>query len=156
MMNENVISVLNDLIHLDIDAVHAYGQAIDNVEDSVIRSRLLEFQNDHERHIRELSESVRELGGTAIEHKRDFKGFLIEGMTAIRSSTGTKGALKAMKTNEVLTNRKYDKALDEDLPPRVRDLVLRNRDDERRHLQFIESCLSSKISDTVRDVHSHL
>jgi uncharacterized protein (TIGR02284 family) len=155
-MNENVISVLNDLIQLDIDAVHAYGQAIDNVEDSVVRGRLLEFQNDHERHIRELSEAVHEQGGTAIEHKRDFKGFLIEGMTAIRSATGTKGALKAMKTNEVLTNRKYDKALDEDLPPRVRDLVLRNRDDERRHLQYIESCLNSRISDTLRDVQSQL
>jgi uncharacterized protein (TIGR02284 family) len=155
-MNENVISVLNDLIQLDIDAVHAYAQAVDNVEDSVVRGRLLEFQSDHERHIRELTEVVLEQGGTPIEHKRDFKGFLIEGMTAIRSSTGTKGALKAMKTNEVLTNRKYDKALDEDLPPRVRDLVLRNREDERRHLQYIESCLSSRISDTVRDVQTHI
>lgn len=155
-MNEKVISVLNDLIQLDIDAVHAYGQAIDAVEDSVVRGRLLEFQNDHERHIRELGQTVREQGGTPIEHKRDFKGFLIEGMTAIRSATGTKGALKAMKTNEVLTNRKYDKALEEDLPPRVRDLVLRNRDDERRHLQYIESCLTSKQADTVRDVEQRL
>ncbi|HWN66478.1 MAG TPA: DUF2383 domain-containing protein [Haliangium sp.] len=156
MMNENVISLLNDLIQLDIDAVHAYAQAIDNVEESVVRSRLLEFQSDHERHIRELSEVVLEQGGKPIERKRDFKGFLIEGMTAIRSSTGTKGALKAMKTNEVLTNRQYDKALDEDLPPRVRDLVLRNRDDERRHLQYIDSCINSRIADTVRDVHSHM
>jgi uncharacterized protein (TIGR02284 family) len=155
-MNEKVISILNDLIQLDIDAVHAYGQAIDNIEDSVVRGRLLEFQSDHERHIRELSQIVRDQGGTPIEHKRDFKGFLIEGMTAIRSATGTKGALKAMKTNELLTNRKYDKALEEALPPRVRDLVLRNRDDERRHLQYIESCLAGRSSDTMRDVESRL
>jgi uncharacterized protein (TIGR02284 family) len=155
-MNEKVISVLNDLIQLDIDAVHAYGQAIDNVEESVVRSRLLEFQNDHERHIRELGQEVLNQGGTPIEHKRDFKGFLIEGMTAIRSATGTRGALKAMRTNEVLTNRQYDKALEEALPPRVRDLVMRNRDDERRHLQYIDSCLSSKISDTARDVQTRL
>lgn len=153
-MNEKIISVLNDLIQLDIDAVHAYGQAIDNVEESVVRGRLLEFQNDHERHIRELGQAVLDQGGTPIEHKRDFKGFLIEGMTAIRSATGTKGALKAMRTNEVLTNRQYDKALEEALPPRVRDLVMRNRDDERRHLQYIDSCLSSKISDTARDVQT--
>jgi uncharacterized protein (TIGR02284 family) len=155
-MNEKVISILNDLIQLDIDAVHGYGQAIDNIEDTVVRGRLLEFQNDHERHIRELSQVVRDQGGTPIEHKRDFKGFLIEGMTAIRSATGTKGALKAMKTNELLTNRKYDKALEEALPPRARDLVLRNRDDERRHLQYIESCLAGKSVDTMRDVESRL
>lgn len=155
-MNEKVISILNDLIQLDIDAVHAYAQAIDNIEDAVVRGRLLEFQSDHERHIRELSQIVRDQGGTPIEHKRDFKGFLIEGMTAIRSATGTKGALKAMKTNEVLTNRKYEKALEEALPPRVRDLVMRNRDDERRHLQYIESCLSGKTSDTMRDIEARL
>lgn len=155
-MHEKVITVLNDLIQLDIDAVHAYGQAIESVEDVVIRGRLLEFQNDHERHIRELGQVVREQGGTPIEHKRDLKGFLIEGMTAIRSATGTRGALKAMKSNEMLTNRKYDKALEEDLPPRVRDLVLRNRDDERRHLQYIESCLAGRSADTMRDVESRL
>jgi uncharacterized protein (TIGR02284 family) len=155
-MYENITSVLNDLIQLDIDAVHAYGQAVDNIDDASVRARLQEFQSDHERHVRELSQCVREHGGTPIEHKRDFKGFLIEGMTAIRSATGTKGALKAMKTNELLTNRSYDKALAEDLPPRVRDLVMRNRDDERRHLQFIESTLSGKTKDTVRDVQSHL
>jgi uncharacterized protein (TIGR02284 family) len=155
-MNEKVISIVNDLIQLDIDAVHAYGQAIDNIEDSVVRGRLLEFQNDHERHIRELSQLVRDQGGTPIEHKRDFKGFLIEGMTAIRSATGTKGALKAMKTNELLTNRKYEKALEEALPPRVRDLILRNRDDERRHLQYIETCLTGRSSDTMRDIESRI
>jgi uncharacterized protein (TIGR02284 family) len=155
-MYENITTVLNDLIQLDIDAVHAYGQAIDNIDDASVRARLQEFQNDHERHVTELTQSVREHGGTPVEHKRDFKGFLIEGMTAIRSATGTKGALKAMKTNELLTNRSYDKALAEDLAPRVRDLVMRNRDDERRHLQFIESVLSGKTKDTVRDVQSHL
>jgi uncharacterized protein (TIGR02284 family) len=155
-MNEKTISVLNNLIQLDIDAVHAYGQAIDNMDDAVVKNRLQEFQGDHERHIRVLMEVVREQGGTPIEYKRDFKGFLIEGMTAIRSAMGTKGALKAMKTNEVLTNRRYDAALQEDLPPRVRDIVMRNRDDERRHLQYIESCLTGKTVDTQRDIQSHL
>lgn len=155
-MYENITSVLNELIQLDIDAVHAYGQAIDSIDDATLRARMQEFQSDHERHVRELSQCVREHGGTPIEHKRDLKGFLIEGMTAIRSATGTKGAFKAMKTNELLTNRSYDKALAEDLPPRVRDLVMRNRDDERRHLQFIESYLGSKTQDTVRDVQSHI
>lgn len=144
MNNQNVIKILNDLIKLDADAVNAYGQAIDNIDDNTVRSRIQEFQRDHERHIRDLSECVRDLGGTPVERKRDFKGFLLEGFTAIRSATGTDGALKAMRTNEQLTNRSYDKALSENLPEKVREVVARNREDERRHLAYIEDVLSRR------------
>lgn len=142
--NQNVINLLNDLIQLDFDAVQAYGQAIDNIDDNTVRSRIQEFQRDHERHIRDLSDCVRDLGGTPAERKRDFKGFLLEGFTAIRSAIGTDGALKAMRSNEQLTNRSYDKALGENLPDKVREVVARNREDERRHLAYIEDVLDRK------------
>jgi hypothetical protein len=74
----------------------------------------------------------------------DLKSVLIEGMTALRSVTGTEGALKAMRMNEGLTNSRYDAALKADLPADVRSVVEKNRDDERRHLQYIEQCLQSE------------
>jgi hypothetical protein len=33
---------------------------------------------------------------------------------------------------------------------------MRNRDDERRHLQYIESCLTGRSSDSMRDVEQRL
>ena len=66
-----------------------------------------------------------------------FKGYVIEGMTALRSMLGTVQALKAMKSNEELTNRRYMEALHLDLPEDIRAVVEQNRDDERRHLDYI-------------------
>jgi uncharacterized protein (TIGR02284 family) len=132
------IDALNELIQLDYDALHAYKQAIEKIDDTIARLDLEAFQADHERHVVDLAAAVRTLGGEPECTGRDLKGFLLEGLTALRSVTGTMGALKAMRMNEKLTNRSYERALEAKLPPAARDVVLRNREDERRHLAAIE------------------
>ncbi len=139
------ISKLSSLVQLDIDAVHAYSQAIDSIDVPEVKSRLSDFRSDHERHIENLSQAIRQLGGEPPEFKRDFKGFLIEGMTSLRSVTGTEGALKAMRTNEGLTNSTYEKALEWDLSQDVRDIISKNREEERRHIQYIEDCIERQV-----------
>jgi len=140
---KDVLDILSSLIRLDIDAASAYSQAIDNIEPTEIHRQMVRFRGDHDRHVAELSELVRALGGEPPERKKDFKGFLIEGMTAIRSMAGTVGALKAMRTNERLTHRLYERALaDQSLTENARALVRKNRDDEQRHLDYIEAILT--------------
>lgn len=134
----SLIETLNQLIQLDYDAVKAYEQAIDRVDDPEVESDFESFLLDHERHITDLSQLVRELGGTPKTLGRDLKGVLLEGMTMLRSATGTLGALRAMRTNERLTNRTYEKALAHDLPSHARAVVAVNFEDERRHLRMIE------------------
>jgi len=133
------IDCLNDLIQLDYDAIQAYKQAIDKIDDPYARADLIAFQGDHERHITDLRQAVRSLGGAPERSGRDLKGILLEGLTALRAVTGDLGALRAMRLNEKLTNRAYDRALEVRLPGTTRDVVLRNRDDERRHLVSIEA-----------------
>jgi uncharacterized protein (TIGR02284 family) len=135
---------LSSLAQLDIDAVHAYGQAIEQIDAPAIREQLTRFREDHNRHIRELSEKIRELGKTPPEHSPDFKGFLIEGFTALRSMTGTEGALKAMQTNETLTNNRYEEATKSDFRLDIKALVEKNYSDEKRHIQYIENALSTR------------
>lgn len=144
MKTTNIIERLNDLIQLDFDATQAYEQAIDRIDVVGIAEDLEGFRQDHERHIEELSAAVRRLGGEPTKRSRDLKGYLIEGMTALRSVTGVEGALKAMRSNEKTTNKKYDEALSDPLPPDIAALVRRNRDDERRHLQYIENALTNR------------
>jgi uncharacterized protein (TIGR02284 family) len=141
---KDLIDRLSSLMQLDIDAVHAYGQAIDSIKDPAIKNELIMFRDDHERHIGDLSLAISNLGGQPPERSRDFKGFLIEGFTALRSVTGTEGALKAMKGNEELTNKTYRDALDLQLPPDIRDIVERNYRDEQRHLAYINRVLSNR------------
>jgi len=139
MSDKDVIQTLNELIQLDFDATKIYDQAIERADDPIVREDLELFRADHERHIVELTQAVEELGGEVEEVSRDIKGVLLEGMTKLRSATGTLGALRAMRMNEKLTNRSYDKAAAKDLPPDAFDIVTRGLEDERRHLAAIEA-----------------
>ena len=88
---------------------------------------------------------LRDLGETPPDYSRDFKGFFISGFTSLRSSTGTAGAMKAMRSNEKLTNKKYSNAVEWDVDPAVKSIIRENLQDERRHLAYIEEAIDSKI-----------
>ena len=92
-----------------------------------------------------MEELIVKLGGTRPDRDQDVKGYLIEGMTKLRSALGEKQALKAMKQNEEITNKRYQKALDKfrdaSVGHEVIDLVSKNREDERKHLDFIKEVI---------------
>jgi len=141
MKRNDIINNLNDLIQLDIDAWFAYKQAMEGIAETQIRDELQNFQGDHERHVQVLSEKVRQMGGTPPKFLRDFKGFLIEGMTAIRRLAGTTGALNAMELNERVTNSTYEKHALKDYPDDLRQTVGDFFCDERRHIEYIRQML---------------
>ena len=140
-MNEDIIKELNELIQLDHDATKTYEHALERIdgEDENVRVDLQDFMQDHMRHIEDLRDVIEELGGTPIELSCDLKSVLLEGVTKLRSVSGTIGALKAMRMNEKLTNRSYDKAADVYMPPIGQIIVIENLADERRHLAAIEA-----------------
>ncbi|HSO00274.1 MAG TPA: DUF2383 domain-containing protein [Candidatus Nanopelagicales bacterium] len=143
-MAKDIVKELNDLIQLDIDAIHAYDQAIEACEHPMVKSRLTEFRSDHVQHVQDLGAHVRSLGGTP-EESRDFKGWLIEGFTAIMAQ-GDRSALVAMKGNEQLTNNRYEAALQiPEFTAEIRSTIEKNRRDEARHLQWINEALDLKL-----------
>ncbi len=144
MEKDEVAKKLASLAQLDIDAVHAYEQAIEKVDVAHVKEQLVKYKDDHDRHIRELSAVIRRLGGTPPDYSPDFKGFLISGFTSLRSITGTEGALKAMKTNEKLTNKNYKDATGWDLDPEARQIVDNAYGDEKNHLSYIEKTLDTE------------
>ena len=83
------------------------------------------------------------LGGTPPETKKDFKGYVIEAFTALRGFTGEKGALKAMRTLEEITNRHFDDAVSKDVPPAVKEILRKHVTDERIHLDYIDRNLEA-------------
>jgi hypothetical protein len=134
-----VVDHLNRLIQLDFDASLTYKDALVHIDDPIVRVDLEAFLVDHERHVMELSSIVRDLGGSPIRVHRDIKGALLEGVTKLRSRTGTLGALRAMRMNEKLTNRVYDREVGLYMPPIAQVIVMENQADERRHLAAIEA-----------------
>lgn len=144
-MPEEIARKVRSLIQLDVDAIHAYQQAIDKITVPLIKEQLRRYKDDHERHVRELSERLSALGEEPPRPSPDLKGYLIEGFTALRSMTGTEGALKAMKTNEQLTNRRYDEARHMAAPAELHALLEANYEDERRHLAYFEQALGDRL-----------
>jgi rubrerythrin len=142
MDDRSLISLLQSLSQLDIDACRAYRRIVARVAVPQTRAQLIEFWRDHERHVDELGAEIHRLGGTPPEFAPDAKGVLIEGFTTLRAGTGTTGALKALKTNERLTNAAYAAALREDLPIEIEALLQRSREDERRHLAYVREALA--------------
>jgi uncharacterized protein (TIGR02284 family) len=142
--NQTLIKELNKLIQVDIDTIHAYSQALEAVENEDIKKELEGFKKDHQRHVDNLSQVVREKGGDPIPFSQDFKGYMIEGYTAIRSLIGETSALKAMETNEKITSSYYKDALSKDFPPEVKEVIQNNFEDEKKHLEFIKKSLTEK------------
>lgn len=145
MENKDIVRNLKKLFHLDVDAVHAYDQAIKNIKNKRVRDKITEFQADHERHIRNLSEIIRSLNETPPTYSKDFKGYFMKGFTAIRSTTGTEGALKAMQTNEEITNKHYNEAMKWDIPADMKETLKNHFEDEKRHLSYIKQALTDRI-----------
>lgn len=136
-----LIKLLKELMQLDFDAIQTYDHAIEKSDLESVRSALETFRSDHERHISNLTRLLADYGVQADTPTRALKGAALEALTMLRSITGTKGALKAMRTNEKVTNKAYEEALEADVPEHVRQLLVEHRADEARHLSYIERAL---------------
>lgn len=143
MNDTDLIEAMSNLVQLDIDAIHAYDQAVKEIDDTIIRDHLLKFQDEHRDHISGLSKQIEILGGQPPKRSQDLKGYVIEAFTAIRSYTGMKGALQAMKTTEEITNRYYGEVVSWEAPPAVKEVLRKYFSQEKIHLEYITSNLQA-------------
>ena len=143
MEKDELIETVSGLIQLDIDTVYSYNQALDEIEDEIIRARLTEFRDMHQNHIKNLSDVIRTLGAEPPRIKKDLKGFVIEALTALRGLTGMAGALKALKTTEEITNRLYGEVVSKDVPSPLKEILREHFTDEKIHLDYIDSNLEA-------------
>jgi uncharacterized protein (TIGR02284 family) len=141
---DKIIEECNDLIRFDHDAIGAYDQAIDQIQEQMIRDQLMQFRSDHERHVTELSAIVRRMGGDPPE-KPGARGLIRSTMTKVAGLGGTETVLKAMKSNEEVLNKQYANRAKEAFPQDILEVIQRNYDDEKRHLAWIEQCLQNRL-----------
>lgn len=145
-MADKNLEKLRSLAQLDVDAIGTYDAAMNGVREDSVRSKLAEFRVDHARHVQDLNAVIQRLGGEPVALTPDIKGTVLKTMTQVTSYLGTEAALLAMVGNEELTNRAYDAALTMDWgdDAEVRELLERNRSDERRHLAWIKHALRER------------
>ena len=140
---KDIVSLLNDLIALDFDAIEAYDAAIARLSDTNDKDQLQRFLGDHLRHTVELAEHVAKYGYQPVT-KADIKRVLIKGKVVLAGLSGDSAVLGAMKSNEDDTNKAYERAVNQQgLPESVRSVLTRNLSDERRHRSWLEQRILS-------------
>lgn len=138
--SKQIISDLNDLIHLDYDAIAAYQSAIERLDSAEYKAKLTDFMGDHNRHVEELGKVVRSEGGTA-PTEGDAMKILTKGKVVIAGLAGDEAILKAMRANEEVTNTKYEDAVEEGFAGPVQEILRRGLADERRHKDWLEATI---------------
>ena len=129
---------LKKLIELDYDAIEAYEEAIERLDNASYKQSLREFMQDHQRHTMNLAPFLKACG-EEVPDGPDAMRFLTEGKVIIADLAGDKAILKAMNANEKTTNKAYEKALEvDDLDGELRQILLDNLNDEKRHKAWIE------------------
>lgn len=135
---DGLLEVLKALIAADYDAISAYRAAIDRLSNEGARATLLSFQEDHERHVEQLTLFIEELGVRA-PSRGDLMGLVAKGRVVFGNVAGDQGILAAMRSNEDDSNNSYERALEvSGLPEPIRKVVMANLADERRHRGWID------------------
>lgn len=145
MDNVEMARVLSSLAQLDINAVYACDQAIPSTELISLRDQLREFRNRHYQHVVSLGKVITALGVIPPEYSPDFKGYLMEGLTAVRGSMGIEGALKAMMTNEEHIMKKYREASALPFTPSIKELVDHHYRDVQGHVELLQKMLTNRV-----------
>lgn len=143
MQNEEIAKEIKSLIQLTIDMIEAYQQALKEIKSPYIHKKTFNFMQDYQEHIALLNDVMKKMGHETPSYKRNLKGFLIEGFTLIQSKLGEKMALKALLINEKLARKKYEEALNYDLPPYAREVVEKNYHDEKIHFGYFNKVISA-------------
>ncbi|MCE2993033.1 MAG: DUF892 family protein [Alphaproteobacteria bacterium] len=135
------IDAVKSLIELDYDAIEAYEAAINRLENEDYKEKLTEFKSDHERHVENLSEVIRSHGETPPDGPT-VKSMLTQGKVVLGNMLGDKTILRAMLDNEKDTNTAYQEMLKrDDLWDDINDILNRGSEDEKKHKQWLESCI---------------
>ena len=138
---------LSRLYALEIDAAHAYSEAIVLVRPGSVHDELRLFGLEHQRHELLLQEDLLRLGHNPPEVEPDVKGVVIGALAPPRRRLTLEDVLEGMRGNEQLTNSVYAKVLAKPVPRGVRELVEPLHEDEREHLDWLERMVSRRIWD---------
>jgi rubrerythrin len=135
-----LIAELNDLLQLDHDALQAYSLAIATLADEALRETLIDYREDHERHVRDLTALIEAHGGTPVALPHLPTGLFKLAVQASGIAGGDRGILLAFEANEGQVRRKYERHAARPHAADVAEVLARNaRDEEKHHIWAAEA-----------------
>jgi rubrerythrin len=152
-----LIAELNDLLALDHDAVQAYSLAVGAIGTAEYRDTLAGFRGDHQRHIDQLTQLIRNHGGVPVELPHLPTGAFKLAMQALGTLGDDRAVLMTFKANEAQVRDKYRRHADRPHDPGVSAILRAAAADEERHYQWADEVLQRMgvepggLLDTVQD-----
>jgi len=138
----NFSDAVKELLELEYDAKEAYEAAINRVESLDYKQKLEEFKADHEQHIRNLTELLRNHNEEAPTGPSG-KQWLAKGKVVLANLIGDDTILAAMVSNESDTNTAYERMNDRtDKWADAIEIIQRGLADEKRHKAWLETVTS--------------
>lgn len=140
----NEKDLIEALLKLEYNALEAYDETIERLENKQSAQKIAEFRQDHLQHVQALKEC-------GMPHGIDVDGpgaksLLTAGKIKIADMVGNDGAiLTAMKTNEYETVMAYENACKKDfLTLALRALCEKGLADEKRHRDWMDRAADGK------------
>lgn len=131
--------LVENLLLLEHDAIAAYEQTIERLENPAYKARIAEFKADHDRHVQDLTALATSIGATPYQ-EGDAKQMLTTGKVALASIMGDGATLTAMRSNEEDTVTAYDRASrHEAATAEALPIFQRALADELRHREWMSS-----------------
>ena len=131
--NDNLVTVLNDLIRINHDRVEGYEKAIEELKDEDADLKILfqRYISDSRRHASELTTEVQRLGGDPADGTTNSGKIYRVWMDLKAAITGKdrKTILNNCEFGEDAAQKAYDTALNADtaLEPTLRELILKQQ-----------------------------
>lgn len=145
MLSHQLAAELSRLYSLEVDAAHAYGNAISLVAAGPVHAELRLFALEHQRHALVLLDALVRLGHAAPEVRPDVKGVVIGALTQPARPLRLEDVLEGIRGNEQLTNSVYAKTLVKPLPRGIVALLHPLAGEERTHLQWAERMIARRV-----------
>lgn len=140
--NEVIINKLNNLIELDHEAIAAYQQAVERLDNEDFCEAFALFRNDHNYHIEVLGTLVKTLHGRPPSSANTKKRAFAKGKEVRAGLAGDKAILEAMRSNEEQMNAAYAEALEHFADSsEIQATLRRSYEDEKKHKAWIENAL---------------
>lgn len=139
---DKFVDALISLAELDIAAAKAYEEAITHLKSQDYKQALQKFKEDHERHVRELSDLLRELGEKP-PASGGVKELFTQGKVVFANLLSDEAILRAMNSNEDDTNTAYERmSSHKGKTDKAEAILKQGLEDERKHRTWIETTLA--------------
>jgi hypothetical protein len=154
-----LVAELNDLMQLDYDAVAAYSLALSALRDPAYQDAVRNFKADHERHIEELTQLIRQYDGLPMPMPH-LSGVFKLAVQGVGVAGGDAAVITTFKSNEAQVRDKYRRAAGKQHPPDVQGVLIRAARDEQRHFDWAMRTMNElgvqtgAVADAMEQMHA--